>query len=282
MSPAKKTIKKRQMDSLCRTCLQKSEYMKSIFADNDEVCKMIKLCSGISINVQDGLSTNICSDCLTKVYAAYEFQKQCKMSHKILLKFKKNKIKYDSLNESHTQVKSTVKEYRGFYPGKLCETKLTDQSMIKVSEDDNTDLKPPVNVSIKQEPNDDIFSEDDNAPLSVYSNNISLVVPKIEIDANNFGNHEIFGCYNKEKHQCRQCEKSFSKYKDLRRHRATHTRAKQINCDQCDKTFCSLARKKSHMLIHLGIKPFQCDICLLFFRRKDILRSHVKKHHNEE
>lgn len=112
------------------------------------------------------------------------------------------------------------------------------------------------------------------------------------------GNDKPFGCP--------QCERSFSRRSDLRKHTVVHTGIKPFTCNicfksfsrntnltkhlrihsghkpyvcpQCPKTFISKGDLTRHAIIHSGQRPFTCSYCNQSFGRRDKLMRHEKRH----
>ncbi|CAG0902626.1 unnamed protein product [Cyprideis torosa] len=53
-------------------------------------------------------------------------------------------------------------------------------------------------------------------------------------------------------------------------------------CNTCDFAASSIPSLNSHMLIHQDLKPFLCDQCSQSFRKKQLLKRHLKLHHSDE
>eukprot|EP00073_Rattus_norvegicus_P047201 XP_017449359.1 PREDICTED: zinc finger protein 501-like [Rattus norvegicus] len=83
-------------------------------------------------------------------------------------------------------------------------------------------------------------------------------------------------------HQCSECEKCFTKTRDLHLHQRIHTGKKRYKCSQCDKSFARESYLRHHQRIHTGEKPYKCSECDKCFTEKGTLRTHMRIHTGEK
>ena len=81
-------------------------------------------------------------------------------------------------------------------------------------------------------------------------------------------------------YQCRQCDKTFTDFSQVRKHMRSIHAPPVFECDVCSKKFARKDKIQLHMLRHTNIREFMCDSCGKQFKRKDKLKEHVKKLHS--
>ncbi|XP_068233088.1 zinc finger protein ZFP2-like [Palaemon carinicauda] len=81
---------------------------------------------------------------------------------------------------------------------------------------------------------------------------------------------------------CKECNKTFPKYYDLRRHNKLHTGEHPFMCEICGLGFTDNNRLIIHVgRDHTGRKPFECSVCDKAFCRSSDLNRHMKVHDKE-
>uniref|UniRef100_A0A8C9S614 Zinc finger protein SNAI2 n=1 Tax=Scleropages formosus TaxID=113540 RepID=A0A8C9S614_SCLFO len=82
-----------------------------------------------------------------------------------------------------------------------------------------------------------------------------------------------------EKFQCALCNKSYSTYSGLLKHKQLHCDAqarKSFSCKYCEKEYVSLGALKMHIRTHT--LPCVCKICGKAFSRPWLLQGHIRTH----
>lgn len=77
-------------------------------------------------------------------------------------------------------------------------------------------------------------------------------------------------------HKCDQCEKSFHKQSDLKKHKQGHNAVKNHFCSVCKMAFSDKSNLKRHMLTHTNEKPFCCPNCKNRFKQLASMKRHTK------
>ena len=84
---------------------------------------------------------------------------------------------------------------------------------------------------------------------------------------------------NERLHSCLQCDKSYVKSWDLKKHSNVHNEEKLFKCQICETSLKSSAGLIVHMRSHSGEKPFRCKICGQDFNQDSNMRKHLKRIH---
>lgn len=82
-----------------------------------------------------------------------------------------------------------------------------------------------------------------------------------------------------EKFQCSLCNKTYSTFSGLAKHKQLHCDAqsrKSFSCKYCDKEYVSLGALKMHIRTHT--LPCVCKICGKAFSRPWLLQGHIRTH----
>ena len=79
---------------------------------------------------------------------------------------------------------------------------------------------------------------------------------------------------------CDVCTKVFISNSKLKQHIATHTGEKPFKCEKCDKSFSQKVNRDRHQHLHTGIRSFVCEFCDKSFKRRNELKDHSARKHN--
>ncbi|XP_050395378.1 zinc finger protein 8 [Patella vulgata] len=85
------------------------------------------------------------------------------------------------------------------------------------------------------------------------------------------------------RYQCEACQKSYSTFGGLSKHRQFHCSQqvkKEFRCKYCDKSYSSLGALKMHIRTHT--LPCKCKLCGKAFSRPWLLQGHIRTHTGEK
>ncbi len=81
---------------------------------------------------------------------------------------------------------------------------------------------------------------------------------------------------------CKDCDKQFSSFIQLRKHRASSHLKQGFKCRLCKKVFLEEQNLKHHIKrVHSERGKFRCAQCSQEFSYKDKLSNHIRSHHGE-
>ncbi|XP_045595754.2 protein escargot isoform X1 [Procambarus clarkii] len=85
------------------------------------------------------------------------------------------------------------------------------------------------------------------------------------------------------RYSCAECNKSYSTYSGLSKHKQFHCAAlgaKSFACKHCEKVYTSLGALKMHIRTHT--LPCKCQLCGKAFSRPWLLQGHIRTHTGEK
>ncbi|KAK6630001.1 hypothetical protein RUM43_003822 [Polyplax serrata] len=313
-------------EKICRLCLREEGSLTQIFDSNPkDVCssidRKIMACSSIEVFQNDGLPTQICDECLSRVNAAFDFRIQCENADKTLhdiISLVHSPNKTQNKSTEHCAIKSKLNT--NWDNAKLM---VEDGSQVIVIR--NEELKIPnsdnvtgtfyvinevdcVKETYQEENVDSSFREDTNDEGSAH--NVDSYHPKPLPDkmseSNVFSTNEItYGGESdaeesqrvttfcpktnegsildgsKKKH-CPYCNKKLARVEEHSHQLNCYDIKKGFKCSRCFKEFHRKSNFKAHILRHSDKREFKCQLCEHAFVDSTGLKRHFLKHHEPE
>ncbi|XP_065202962.1 zinc finger protein 595-like [Planococcus citri] len=124
--------------------------------------------------------------------------------------------------------------------------------------------------------------------LHYHMKNIHFPEPKVcqtcgkVCPSNSKYSQHILKCgKKKEEYECEKCGQTYSIKANLLEHMNKHLNRKPYKCKVCGMAFYQRIRLHTHKFVHRGAN-FQCEICDRPFKRKDNMKSHMKRQHSKK
>lgn len=299
---------------LCRLCLTDEGVTCPIFAEGPQnLSERIFECTSIEVERIDGVPSNICEICKSKLVICLQFIRQCR----------KTQEKIQELYEQHFQPQKCNNPCNESETGEI---ELIEYAPEQDETDENDRAKAPATEEVslieyveqpsqkglgdqyapKKNATDENLGqeESDNVNDNVVSQNASEIRNVELVKAESVIIHEggvkrykkkcpICGVLQQNlkqhmnvhsgvrKHVCSFCGKAFSQRGNLTCHLNIHTGHKPHKCDQCGKSFSDPTGLKMHKINHSDEANFQCSLCQTTFRYKHSLQTHLRSHRNE-
>ncbi|XP_018328190.1 zinc finger protein 391-like isoform X4 [Agrilus planipennis] len=288
-------IKNIQLTKTCRTCLQSSDEMFSLFTkieNNLEKSMYIYECimsiSCMKILPNDGLPSMICTTCLELAHTAFKFQQQCNRSYEIL-EYYSAEIQSNLCDKKPSNWVNTLDYRNTEQPSEIACVSSNELFIETIKEEDFKVIdKCHVDTVIEAD-------EDQNSKgLELINSQKKSVRPKgrrIErITCNQCGKQfkhistlkVHMSIHSQDRpHVCQTCGKSFKQHGSLLYHLRSHTGEQPYVCNICGKKYKQSGTLTAHMRIHTGQKPYLCSVCGRGFRQAPDLSYHMRTHTKE-
>ena len=82
-------------------------------------------------------------------------------------------------------------------------------------------------------------------------------------------------------YKCQACGKQFHNVNSFNTHTRKHKEAEYV-CQTCGKKSTTKQKHADHLTIHSDLMPFSCSICSKKFKRRDLVRTHMRVHTGEK
>ncbi|XP_063902910.1 zinc finger protein OZF-like [Zophobas morio] len=295
--------------NVCRTCLSESINIKSVFTIEQAMdlemalCDMLMECASVTVIKDDGLPSNICMRCISKLQKAFSFKRMCENSDHTLRNCTDQvtqMISQEDINYEIKDVKPNVNVYEDSTMV-MGENHLSDWGEDNVSEpcDDASSIKS----------NEENF-EKNCTEEKIKESNIQENVRRKKSYKCEECRQECLGLAAYWKHmasvhgknlKCDICSREFKTQNLLKQHKTAHQKSNEVDikrtrnktgitkkrnlprtCDICNKTFRFHSNLERHKLIHTGEKPFLCNVCGKGFGQMSYLKIHSFIHTGEK
>ncbi|CAH2217375.1 jg3173, partial [Pararge aegeria aegeria] len=301
----------------CRFCLTPDKHIKYHLI-SEKLKKCLLYCTGITLNQEDGLPNQICTNCLSSLIIAYKFKKLCLLTEKICKNLQTNKKKVKLHDELSTEA---IDDTYGLEEDHVDNENSIKEDHINKNQDDeiyvteNQDNENNGNIdhnknnhvtyliydpgiqdngtdsTEKQIVNKDGGMENLNVELDSGLETKDSIEgpPKRKSDEGNTkvvgGSKQlVFGPFSKRKLQCMKllckwCNMKFDTKQEAAVHR--HTVHKQgLTCKFCGKTFTRHSAHYLHVKSHLP-PTLQCDHCDFRTALKQNMIVHLRTHNGD-
>ncbi|CAH1117394.1 unnamed protein product [Phaedon cochleariae] len=260
--------------NICRACLTEDGKLQSVFTSEISsglplhISEMISSCTSFEVSLGDGLPDQICTECVTSTVKMYLFKLKCEHSDRILKeRLKKVTVVYQNdLENENNKIKAETVE---------CKDMEINNEILDDSDKFDFDTCK-------------LDNEDDTQPVYPEKEESTLKEEKIK------------------KFQCDICNKRFSRYDLLIRHKIAHAmKMEQQNvqydgtfemddcldvkheevvftCLQCDTVFSNKEDLDVHLKKHVKLKKISCSACGKKFSKSAHLNRHMRNTHISE
>ncbi|KAJ8917490.1 hypothetical protein NQ315_005539 [Exocentrus adspersus] len=261
-------------EKICRICLKESDYLESLFTlkfttDETFAVDFMRKITDLKMVEANTLPSNICSQCVKDVNAAFDLTQLCIASETALRNQETRRMLREIEEEALSEEEIVIK----------CEDGINQE---------NLDAhQSPCEVS---HGSGDNLSDNDSVQEDLHFTTVKLKDKyKCEVCALSFNNKTKFNQHKKthdksKPFKCEECLQTFSKKLHLNVHLRSHIKQedKKFSCEMCGKQFIFEYLLKQHEYKHKEEKPFPCTKCDKgCLTAESVLKIHMRKHTNE-
>ncbi|XP_077284747.1 uncharacterized protein LOC143910231 isoform X2 [Arctopsyche grandis] len=280
------------LNRLCRICLEEglSTTLTSLFSQDFSLTPsaMLMFCAKVQIQINDGMPSHICNNCIYRLGVAYHFKQQCESSDLRLRQYLGVECKpAHNYKDVTTNTESTINR-------EDTEKKNIPRKLIK----SRNYKRKPDEAKLKRGP-----KPKSKLPQTCFDCGKSFkCAAQLEMHIRTHTGERPFACtfcprrfaqkHNLAIHirthtgekpfQCEICSKQFTALGNFQAHKKIHTGVKDQICPVCNKAFTASGDLSRHMITHTGIKNHHCDVCRKsFYRNRDMILHKNRMHATE-
>ncbi|XP_044734428.1 zinc finger protein 85-like [Chrysoperla carnea] len=251
----------------------------------------------ITVIENDNYPQNICTNCLDKLYSAYNFKQQCQETRKKFEEYLNNLDTKDNFDSIHEEKYFIVKEdidfsnnYEEDEKEKVIKTKkkvVKKKRMCKICNQGVTKLFEHMRKHTKEKPYKCETCDKRFSFISNYRRHLRI-----------HGGEKRFGCdicqrrftrkHTLQTHRClgeQRKPRTPTEYKPREAGLVTATNEEENElflCSFCGKSFANRQGLVTHRVVHTGEKPYKCAVCEKTFAYSASLRVHETSHTDEK
>ncbi|XP_048485680.1 zinc finger protein 431 [Plutella xylostella] len=261
------------MVEACRICMARGAQLSNIFSKalKTSIKDMIQFCTGLQLDINDGLPSQICDNCLSDLNIAHRFKSVCLTSDETFRKL---------LLETKVKVEPTT------------EDDITFESSFDGDFEDNKDSTSETKAEIKDEILEAVLSHN-AVKTKRKKKKVECLKTELESDTEptKKGKEEGYQKFKKKSEGneaklkstkyrrlfCEPCQLQFSTKQQSDLHKKQVHVGDNWICEICGKVFAHRASHYSHIRSHLPPR-FACAHCLYVTWNKHDLVKHVAIH----
>ncbi|CRK90933.1 CLUMA_CG004622, isoform A [Clunio marinus] len=253
------------------------------------LAEKIRILFGLNITPNDGLPLVVCHKCLVFTESCMQFRDQCLKNDaelKIIFKINTTNIEDNrpqEPTESEIIEEDDDEEVITLNPNKLYES--SDESDNEQQSHDARIIEHNPTVTILPKSSINVTTQSTVKSAIVGKNSTRKDIFHCRYCDVVFSDNNA--CEHHEKHQhdpvnpfkCLICSFMTNQHTTLIAHiRQSHNTEKAHQCTQCNKSFNRRADLRKHTFVHAGIRLFSCDLCKKSFTRNANLTKHKRTH----